>query len=122
MSNAVLLLLVGCAYVVLVGGLSLLRREGLSLRLAVEAALIILLAIGLVVVTGLVIHPVLFLLFLYVVTMRVRILVDQALPAGQHVVTWDGTDDRGVGLGSGVYVVRLAAGTSTIARKALLVR
>ena len=75
-SNAVLLLLVGCAYVVLVGGLSLLRREGLSLRLAVEAALIILLAIGLVVVTGLVIHPVLFLLFLYVVTMRVRILVD----------------------------------------------
>lgn len=76
MSNVVMLLLVGCAYVVLVGGLSLLRREGLSLRLAVESALIILLAMGLVAVTGLVIHPVLFLLFLYVVTMRVRILVD----------------------------------------------
>jgi len=71
-----MLLLVGCAYVVLVGGLSLLRREGLSLRLAVEAGLIIILAIGLVVVTGFQIHPVLFLLVLYLITMRVRILVD----------------------------------------------
>lgn len=75
-SNAVMLLLVGCAYVVLVGGLSLLRREGLSLRLAVESAIIIILAIGLVVVTGIQIHPVLFLLVLYLITMRVRLLVD----------------------------------------------
>ncbi|NCP16533.1 tetratricopeptide repeat protein [bacterium] len=76
MSLPVLLLLVGFAYVVLVGGLSLFRREGLSLRFAIEAVILTGLASGLVALTGFYVHPVLFLLVLYLITMRVRLLVD----------------------------------------------
>jgi len=72
----VLLLLVGFAYIVLFGGLSLLRREGLSLRFALEAVVFTGLVSGLTALTGLSIHPVFFLLGLYLITMRVRLLVD----------------------------------------------
>jgi tetratricopeptide (TPR) repeat protein len=72
----VLLLLVGFAYIVLFGGLSLLRREGLSLRFALEAVVFTGLVSGLAALTGISIHPVFFLLGLYLVTMRVRLLVD----------------------------------------------
>jgi len=58
------------------GALSLLRREGLSIRFAVESLLIIALIGGLGFVTGFVLHPVLFLILLYLVTMRVRLMVD----------------------------------------------
>jgi tetratricopeptide (TPR) repeat protein len=72
----ILLLLVGFAYIVIFGGLSLLRREGLSLRFALEALVITGLVTGFVVLTGTYVHPVLFLLVLYLVTMRIRLLVD----------------------------------------------
>jgi len=76
MNPAILLLIVGFAFVVVFGGLSLLRREGLSMRLAVEAVVFTALASGLVALTGSSFHPVLFLLLLYLLTMRVRLLVD----------------------------------------------
>jgi serine protease AprX len=38
----------------------------------------------------------------------VRTLVDEATPAGTHSVSWDGTNTRGEGVGSGVYFVRLS--------------
>ncbi|MBN1452407.1 MAG: tetratricopeptide repeat protein [Anaerolineales bacterium] len=76
MNTSILILTVGGAYIVLFGGLSLLRREGLSTRLAIEAILITALVSGLAALTGRQIHPVFFLLFLYLITMRVRILVD----------------------------------------------
>jgi tetratricopeptide (TPR) repeat protein len=75
-SLPVLLLLVGFAYIILFGGLALLRREGLSLRFAIEALVITGLFSGLAALTGISVHPVFFLLFLYLVTMRVRLLVD----------------------------------------------
>jgi hypothetical protein len=40
----------------------------------------------------------------------VRTLAEGALPAGEQTRVWDGTDDRGGRLGSGVYWVRLVAG------------
>jgi beta propeller repeat protein len=39
----------------------------------------------------------------------VRTLVDEAVAAGLHAVTWDGRDDRGASVGSGVYFVRLSS-------------
>jgi hypothetical protein len=36
-------------------------------------------------------------------------LVEGHLNAGQHAVTWDGTDDAGAPVSSGVYVYRLAS-------------
>jgi tetratricopeptide (TPR) repeat protein len=57
------------------GALSYLRRQGLSVRFAVEGLVIT--AIGSVVrYAGVPIHPVAFLGVLYLITMRVRLLVD----------------------------------------------
>ena len=76
MNIPTVLLLVGCAYLVLVNGLSWLRREGMSLRLTLETVIITGLVSGLAALTGFNVHPVLFLLILYLITMRVRLLVD----------------------------------------------
>jgi tetratricopeptide (TPR) repeat protein len=70
------LLLVGLAYTVLFGGLSLMRREGLSAQFAFEATAITVILSGLTALTGFPTHPVFFLAILYLVTMRIRLLVD----------------------------------------------
>jgi len=76
MTLPVLLLFVGFAYIILFGGISLLRREGLSLRFAIEGVVFTGLVSGLAALTSFSVHPVFFLLFLYLITMRVRLLVD----------------------------------------------
>lgn len=70
--------LIGLIYIVVFGAMTLLRREGLSTRFAVESLCLTAIAYILVVLTAVQIHPVIFLLILYIVTMRVRILVDVA--------------------------------------------
>ena len=40
---------------------------------------------------------------------RVRVLVDEVLPAGRHAAVWDGTDAGGRALASGVYLCRMEA-------------
>lgn len=76
LSLSIILLLVGFSYIVLFGAISLLKREGLSRRFAFEALIITLLVSGLTTLTGIQPHPVLFLILLYLLTMRVRLLVD----------------------------------------------
>ena len=41
---------------------------------------------------------------------RVRVLVAEALSAGEHQVLWDGRDELGARVSSGVYIYRLRAG------------
>jgi hypothetical protein len=53
---------------------------------------------------------------------RVRTLVDGIRPAGQHRARWDGTDDGGRPLASGLYFCRMKAGGYISVRKMLLVR
>jgi tetratricopeptide (TPR) repeat protein len=72
---ALLVLLIGLLYLLGFGALSLGRRQGLSLRFAIEGLIVT--AIGTALVyAALPIHPLLFLIALYLVTMRVRLLVD----------------------------------------------
>ena len=52
----------------------------------------------------------------------VRTLALPALPAGEHHVTWNGTSDRGVRLGSGVYIARLETPDGVRAMRIVLVR
>ncbi len=78
MTQPLLLLLVGFCYVLVFGGLSWLRREGFSLRFAVEGVVITLIVAGLAAFTPFQMNPVLLILLLYVITMRVRLLVDLA--------------------------------------------
>ncbi len=76
MSLPLLLLLEGLLYVVFFGALSLFRREGLSIPFAVEAIVITAVATGLTAFTPLTVNPIVMLLIVYLVTMRVRSLVD----------------------------------------------
>jgi hypothetical protein len=52
----------------------------------------------------------------------VRTLVDGRLAAGFRSVTWDGTDDTGTRVSSGVYFYRLEVGGETITRKMVLLK
>jgi flagellar hook assembly protein FlgD len=51
----------------------------------------------------------------------VRSLEEGITPAGRHRITWDGRDDRGRQVASGVYWLRLEAGTERRAVRAVLV-
>jgi predicted nucleotidyltransferase len=53
---------------------------------------------------------------------RVRTLVDERQSAGSHDVSWDGADDRGRKVGSGVYLYRLTAGSFDKTRRMTLVK
>jgi hypothetical protein len=50
----------------------------------------------------------------------VRRLVDRPLPAGRHEAVWDGEDDGGRRVASGVYLVQLRAGKAQFQRKIAL--
>jgi len=52
----------------------------------------------------------------------VRTLIDDSTPKGEIIVTWDGTDDRGRKVGSGVYFYELRAGNDRVSRKMILLR
>jgi hypothetical protein len=53
---------------------------------------------------------------------KVRALVHDRLDAGPHVVRWDGRNDRGEGVGSGVYFCRLRVDGRTLARKMVVLK
>ncbi|MBD3220175.1 hypothetical protein GF314_02955, partial [bacterium] len=53
---------------------------------------------------------------------RVRTLVDEVRPAGRHEVLWNGADDSGRALSSGVYFARMRADGFQQTRKMTLVR
>jgi hypothetical protein len=53
---------------------------------------------------------------------RVRALVDGVHPAGDHAVLWDGRDERGTAVASGVYFARLASPDGTRTERLALVR
>jgi hypothetical protein len=53
---------------------------------------------------------------------RVRSLLQTALPAGRHATRWDGRDDRGRTVASGMYLYRLEAGPWSASGKLELVK
>ncbi|MCD4828214.1 MAG: T9SS type A sorting domain-containing protein [Candidatus Cloacimonetes bacterium] len=52
----------------------------------------------------------------------VRTLVDGDMPAGYHEIVWDGRDNHGSAIGSGVYLCRLQTGSATLTHKLLLLK
>jgi len=53
---------------------------------------------------------------------EVRTLLDGPVLPGSHVLLWDGTDDAGVDLASGIYLARMASKTFSQTRKLVLTR
>jgi len=78
MNPHLLILLIGLFYIVLFGGLSLLRREGLSLQFAYEALGVTALAEAFAILMGIPINPLAYLMIIYLISMRARLIVDLA--------------------------------------------
>jgi len=74
MHPSLLILLIGLLYILGFGALSFMRRQGLSTRFAVEGLIVTALFAALSYAAP--VNAILFLLVLYLVTMRVRLLVD----------------------------------------------
>ncbi len=72
---SLLILLIGLLYLLGFGALSFMRRQGLSTRFAIEGLIVTLVGAALA-VASVPVHPVLFLVVVYLVTMRARLLVD----------------------------------------------
>jgi hypothetical protein len=53
---------------------------------------------------------------------KIRTLVDEMLPAGRHHLQWDGRDDLGKPVASGIYFYRLKVDRSSQTRKMHLLR
>ena len=52
----------------------------------------------------------------------VRVIASGRMPAGFHVATWDGRDDRGYSVANGVYYYELLAGPVSARRRMVLLR
>ena len=52
----------------------------------------------------------------------VRKLADQSMPAGDHSLVWNGLDDGGRTTSSGIYFVRLIAGSTVETRKIVMLK
>jgi tetratricopeptide (TPR) repeat protein len=79
-----LLLFEACLFVLAFGALGFMRREGLSIQFAVETTVLTAVLVGGSWLTGLPLNPFLFLIILYLVTMRSRLLVDVANMLVRH--------------------------------------
>jgi hypothetical protein len=53
---------------------------------------------------------------------RVRALLDAALPAGEHPLVWDGRDDAGRPVASGLYFVQVGTDERALTRRLAVVR
>ena len=53
---------------------------------------------------------------------KVKTLVNEVIPAGQHSVIWDGKDERGNPVGSGIYLYKLETANYSSIKKMILLK
>jgi len=53
---------------------------------------------------------------------KVKTLVENALPAGDYIIPWDGTDAQGLKVGSGIYLYTLQSKHKSQTKKMILIR
>jgi|GEM_PF-2188320 len=52
----------------------------------------------------------------------VRVLIDEIIPAGWHTVTWDGKNDAGIDVASGIYLYMIEVDNKKILKKMTIIR
>ena len=58
----------------------------------------------------------------YTCGLPIRILVQSAPAAGAHTIRWDGRDDEGRSVASGVYLYQLKADENVATKKSMLLK
>ncbi|MEZ4761941.1 MAG: FlgD immunoglobulin-like domain containing protein [Calditrichia bacterium] len=58
----------------------------------------------------------------YSTRQKVRTLVNERVAAGGYQTVWDGRDDRGNSVSTGVYLYRLSANNTVQSKKMLFVK
>jgi flagellar hook assembly protein FlgD len=53
---------------------------------------------------------------------RVTNLLNSQQLAGNHTIIWDGKDDKGCEVGSGIYFIKLSDGKAIVSRKLTLIK
>lgn len=53
---------------------------------------------------------------------QVKTLVDHDAPAGSYTVRWDGKDEHGHNLATGIYIYRFETGSYVASKRLALVR
>jgi flagellar hook assembly protein FlgD len=53
---------------------------------------------------------------------KIRTLLDENLSKGSHYSIWDGKDNNGLNVASGVYIYRLKSGNTTQSKKMILMK
>ena len=53
---------------------------------------------------------------------RIRTLADQTMKGGRHTLQWNGLNDAGSNVSSGVYLYRLVCGKKVLTRKLVMMR
>jgi tetratricopeptide (TPR) repeat protein len=76
MNPHLLILLEALLFILVFGGLPVLKKEEPSLQLAVEVLVLTSFSLGISLLTGLRLDPIFFLIFLYLITVRCRMLID----------------------------------------------
>jgi len=78
MNPHLLIATIGLCYIIVFGGLSIIRREGLSTQFAYEVLGITAMVVAGALLTGIPVNPILFLAVIYLLSMRARLMVDVA--------------------------------------------
>jgi subtilisin family serine protease len=53
---------------------------------------------------------------------KVKTLISADIPAGSHAITWDGTNDAGSVVGTGIYLYKMTAGDKSVTKKMSLLK
>jgi hypothetical protein len=53
---------------------------------------------------------------------RIKLLQSGALIAGEHAITWNGTDESGTGVTSGIYFYRLESAEGAIVKRMVMIK
>ena len=59
---------------------------------------------------------------LKIIGQEIKILLDEMVSLGNHSVKWDGTNDRGAKMISGVYIYKIRMGNYTDVKKMILLK